>query len=73
MPQSRSDPTYPPMGVADELLKNAADSVERFQFWLFASACTELGARFWRTAVLRECLLPPETEPVFEALAEPLG
>lgn len=65
---TQSDPRFPPMGVVDELLKTTgADSYERFLCWLFTSTCTELGARFWRTAVLRECLPSPDQELTFEA------
>jgi hypothetical protein len=62
------------MGIADEFLKDSASSPDRFLFWLLSTGgCTELGARFWRTVVLRECLPSPEAELSFEAFSGPLG
>lgn len=54
-----TDTSIPPLGVADMLLGTTTDSVERFAFWL-QSHNEPLAPRFWRTAVLRECLPDPE-------------
>lgn len=49
----------PPMGVADDLLREAEPiSSERFRFWLLTHRSAE-GAKLWRTVVLRECVPEP--------------
>lgn len=55
----RTDPAHPPLGVADELLREAApSSYDRFVFWVLAHEPAL--ALFWPTAVMRECLPKPE-------------
>lgn len=59
---NRSDPAYPPMGVADALLHDVEpDNIARFRFWLLTHESRQ-GATFWRTAVLRECTPDPSGE-----------
>jgi hypothetical protein len=58
----------PPFGVASALAP--IDGPDLFLFWL-QTHTDVLGARFWRTAVMRECLPDPDGELTFVALAAP--
>jgi hypothetical protein len=72
----------PPFGVAEALVDSASrgtalTGTDLFQFWLLThdEACVVTGSKFWRTAVLHECL--PRAVDVdaglqFVALAPPL-
>lgn len=67
--QIQTDTTLPPFGVAQSLALDSVGSVpDLFRFWLVSHAYP-LAARFWRTAVLRECLPDPTSDLNFEALA----
>jgi hypothetical protein len=56
----------PPFGVATALAP--VDGTELFLFWL-QTHTDPLGAKFWRTAVLRECLPDPDGELMFVAMS----
>jgi hypothetical protein len=58
------------MGVCDALLVNEEHPADRFRFWLLTHGSYQ-GERFWRTAVLRECL--PSGEALEFAAGEILG
>lgn len=62
-----TDTPMPPFGVAAALA--VKDEPDLFLFWLYTHT-EPLGATFWRTAVLRECLPNPD-ELSFVALAAP--
>jgi len=55
----------PPFGVAEALAP--VSGTELFLFWL-QTHTDPLGAKFWRTAVMRECLPNPD-ELTFVALS----
>lgn len=65
--QIETDTLMPPFGVAAAL--SVKDEPDLFQFWLYTHT-EPLGALFWRTAVMRECLPNPD-ELSFVALAAP--
>lgn len=56
----------PPFGVAEALAP--VRGTELFLFWL-QTHTDPLGAKFWRTAVMRECLPDPDGELMFVALS----
>lgn len=59
----------PPFGVAEALAPiDLVGSADLFQFWLQTHA-ELLGAKFWRTAVMRECLPDPDGELLFVSLS----
>ncbi len=64
--QIETDTPMPPFGVAEAL--TPASGPYMFRFWL-QTHTEPLGAKFWRTAVLRECLPNPADELLFVALA----
>jgi len=78
-----TDTKMPPFGVAESLvdmsritdlpptLAASFTPSDLFRFWLLSHDAT-LGALFWRTAVLRECLPSPDSTLDFVALGEPL-
>lgn len=66
-----TDTQMPPFGVAEALIDTSVvQQPDLFQFWLLThSPASALGAAFWRTAVLRECLPDPVGDLEFVALA----
>lgn len=57
----RTDTKMPPMGVVEEIC--TASPVDKFMVWLATHDLSLVdGARFWRVAVLRECLPNPDGE-----------
>lgn len=65
-PEIITDTAMPPFGVAQLLVGDTVPSTDLFRFWLLSHAAAE-GRRFWRTAVLRECL--PSAATVMEFTA----
>lgn len=57
----------PPFGVVEAIMPSACGPDE-FLFWM-QTHTDPLGAKFWRTAVLRECLPNPDSELAFVALS----
>jgi len=57
----------PPFGVA-EVLAPGVSGTDQFLFWM-QTHTDPLGPKFWRTAVLRECLPGPDDELTFVALS----
>lgn len=57
-----TDSKMPPFGVAEAIVPQA----DAFAFWLLTHR-DPLGALFWQTAVLRECLPSPERDLEFHA------
>jgi hypothetical protein len=56
----------PPFGVAEALAP--ATGTELLLFWM-QTHTDPLGAKFWRTAVMRECLPDPDSVLTFVALS----
>lgn len=59
------------MGVIDDIVGDAADSVERFRFWLRLMARHDR-VKVSQVIVLRECAPNPNDELVFMAAGERL-
>lgn len=57
----------PPFGVVEAIMPNVCGPDE-FLFWM-QTHTDPLGPKFWRTAVLRECLPDPDGELMFIALS----
>jgi hypothetical protein len=74
-PEIITDTTMPPFGVAETLVPAGVPAHETFAFWLSTHRddTWPTGQRFWRTAVLRECLPSDATELAFEAIAPLVG
>ena len=61
-----TDAPMPPFGVAEVLAPVTGPDL--FLFWM-QTHTEPLGPKFWRTAVLRECLPDPDGELMFVALS----
>lgn len=66
--QVDTDTLMPPFGVAEALLPTLSGA-DLFRFWLQTHVDSVDGPRFWRTAVLRECLPDPDGELMFVPLS----
>ena len=62
----QTDSPHPPLGVVDDLLPDSS-YLDRWVIWMQTYAAPE-GHKFWRTAVMRECL--PHGELDFIAVGE---
>lgn len=67
VPEILTNMLMPPFGVAEAIA--LVDSRDAFAFWLQTHTDTCNGPRFWRTAVMRECLPDPDSELTFVALS----
>jgi hypothetical protein len=65
-PEIITDTAMPPFGVAQLLVGDTVPSTDLFRFWLLSHTDVNMiaGPRFWRTAVLRECL--PDVDAALE-------
>ena len=66
----RSEPEMPPLGVCHLLAPDSVDGPDQLRFWLLTHNSFD-GKRFWRVAVLRECLPAADDGLEFEALGTP--
>lgn len=67
--QVETDTLMPPFGVAEVLVDATwLAASDPFRFWL-QTHTDPVGPKFWRTAVLRECLPDPDGELMFVALS----
>ena len=66
--QVDTDTLMPPFGVAERLCDETwvTQPSDLFRFWL-QTHVDAIGPRFWRAAVLRECLPDPVSDLRFEA------
>ena len=72
-PEIITDTPMPPFGVAELLVDKAEHGPDLFRFWLLSHTDVNMiaGPRFWRTAVLRECLPSADTALEFTTFGEP--